>query len=197
MAVCLEEEGVAEDGLEGLAAAGEAELAVELGGSGEGKDLVGLFGEEGLRAGEEAEAGVAEEEGLEVGEAGGGAGLDRRGAWARFLLAFGFVLEWDFGDEEGGGEVGGGDGRFKGVSRRFLPDKAINLIDEAGSRVVSKCCPKKHIESNVNVVLRVQITESYLVEAQVQDRQLQKPVQPLNIADLVSSKIELFYKCTV
>ncbi|KAK3027769.1 hypothetical protein RJ639_041129 [Escallonia herrerae] len=46
------------------------------------------------------------------------------------------------------------------TNRRFLPDKAINLIDEVGSRVVSKCCPKKHIESNVNVVLRVQITES-------------------------------------
>lgn len=69
-----------------LAAAGEAELLVELAGGGEGEEAAGLAEEEGLGAGEEAEEGVAVEDGLEVGEGLGLGFLDGGRAGARELF---------------------------------------------------------------------------------------------------------------
>ncbi|KAK3423565.1 hypothetical protein EUGRSUZ_F00333 [Eucalyptus grandis] len=69
VAVRLEQERVALEGADDLASPGEAELAVELAGVVEAEDALRLPGEEGAAPGEEAEAGVAGDEGLEGGEA--------------------------------------------------------------------------------------------------------------------------------
>ncbi|KAK1559197.1 hypothetical protein Q3G72_011739 [Acer saccharum] len=58
VAVGLEDERVALNGLEDFAAAGEAKFAVELAGIVETEDALGLFGEELLGLGEESEGGV-------------------------------------------------------------------------------------------------------------------------------------------
>lgn len=68
MAVGLEEQRVAEDGAGHLAAAREAELAVELAGVVEAEDVFGLGGEEGFGFGGESEVGVALDDALEVGD---------------------------------------------------------------------------------------------------------------------------------
>ena len=68
MAVGLEEQRVAEDGAGDLAAAREAELAVELAGVVEAEDVFGLGGKEGFGFGGESEVGVALDDALEVGD---------------------------------------------------------------------------------------------------------------------------------
>lgn len=77
---------MAGDGGGKLAAAGEAELLVELAGGGEGEEAAGMPAEEGGGAGEEAEEGVAVEDGLELGEDLGVGLLDRGHARAAQLL---------------------------------------------------------------------------------------------------------------
>ena len=106
MAVGLEDERVALEGLGDLAAAGEAEVAVELAGVVEAEDAVGLLGEVGLGFGEEAEVGVASDDAFEVGEEVG-PGLHRLGSRAVVVLVALLEFLWGFGDEEGGGEWGG------------------------------------------------------------------------------------------
>lgn len=78
---------MAGDGGGELAAAGEAELLVELAGGGEGEEVAGLAAEEGGGAGEEAEVGVVVEDGLELGEDLGVGLLDRGHARAAELLS--------------------------------------------------------------------------------------------------------------
>lgn len=106
MAVRFEDQGVALEGLGDFAAAGEAELAVELAGVVEAEDAVGLLGEIVLGLGEEPEMGVASDDAFEVGEEVG-LGLHRLSSRAVLLLAALLELVRRFGDEEGGGEWGG------------------------------------------------------------------------------------------
>lgn len=90
-----------------LPAAGETELLVEFAGVVEAEDVFRLFGEELFGFGEKAKVVVAEEEVLEVAYEVG-RGLNQLGSWA-LLLLLPFFAEFlgGFGDEEGGGEVGG------------------------------------------------------------------------------------------
>ncbi|KAK4424574.1 hypothetical protein Salat_1650900 [Sesamum alatum] len=67
MAIGLENERVAEDGLQNFPAAGEAKLLVEFPGVIEAEDLVGLFGEEFFALSEESEVRISEENVFEVG----------------------------------------------------------------------------------------------------------------------------------
>ena len=99
-----------------LAAAREPELAVELAGVVEAEDVLRLGGEELLRAGHEAEEGVAVENALELGDAVR-FGLDRGGSRAGFGFAFFLEFFGGFGDEEGGGERGCGG---RGVAYIFI-----------------------------------------------------------------------------
>lgn len=69
-----------------LAAAGEAELAVELAGVVEAKDVFGLFGEEVFGLGDESEEGVALYDVFKMRDAVG-LGLDGFCARAFFLFA--------------------------------------------------------------------------------------------------------------
>lgn len=92
-----------------LAAAREAELAVELAGVVEAEDVLRLGGEEELGARDEAEEGVAVEDALEFVDAVG-LGLDRGGSRAGLGLAFFLEAFGGFGDEEGGGKWGFGGG---------------------------------------------------------------------------------------
>lgn len=106
VAVDLEDKGVTEDRFCDLAAAREAQLLVELASVIEAEDPLRLTGEEIAAAGEEAEMGVASEDGLEVGDSVG-SGLDRSGTGGWLGLA---PLTEGFRRlclEEGGGEWGG------------------------------------------------------------------------------------------
>lgn len=105
MAIGLENQRVALDGLEDFAAAGEAERLVEFAGVVEAEDLLGLFGEVFFRFGEESVMGVSEEDGFQVGKEVW-FGLDQFCSWAFLLLALLPEFLGGFGDEEGGGEVG-------------------------------------------------------------------------------------------
>lgn len=82
----MEEKRVAGGEAGDLAAAREAELAVELAGVGEGEAMAGETGEEGLGADDEAEVGIAIDNGLEVEEPAAGVGLDGPYAGALQLL---------------------------------------------------------------------------------------------------------------
>lgn len=99
MAIGLENDGVALDGLEDFTATGEAQLAVKLAGIVEAEDAFGLFAEEISGFGEESEGGVAEEEGFEVRESGG-MGLNGSGAGRFGFFAFLAELFGDFGDQK-------------------------------------------------------------------------------------------------
>lgn len=81
-----EEEGMLEGEAGRFAAAGEAEFSVELSGEREGDGMVGEAREEGFSAEEEAEGGVAGEDGVKVGVAARGVRLDGVKAGALELL---------------------------------------------------------------------------------------------------------------
>lgn len=80
-----------------LAAAGEAELAVELPGVVEAEDMLRLGGEELLRFGDEPEECVPVEDTFQFGDAVG-LWLDRVGSGTVFGFVFFLELFWGFGD---------------------------------------------------------------------------------------------------
>lgn len=125
MAVGLEDQRVALDGAGNLAAAREAELAVELAGVVEEDDAFRLLGDEVLGLGEEPEVGVALDDAFQCRDQVG-LGLDVLGSGALLLLPLLPKLLRGFGDEEGGGEwriekrkkMYGGDGAGIGLRVR-------------------------------------------------------------------------------
>lgn len=107
MAISLENERVAEDGFQNFASAGKPQLLVEFSGVVEAEHLLRLFGKVLFGFGEKSEMGISEEDAFEVRNEIG-LSLNQFGSWAFFFLAFLLEFLGGFGDEEGGGEVGGG-----------------------------------------------------------------------------------------